>query len=133
MLNLRIIKLLIIVIMMALNISVVCRIPMPYVKCGDGISDYRNALVEKPDHSYEYYDDIIKKKISLVTSKYATDILECHPEVEMTQKYVDAGFTHKTFIRANGEEYWIYNSPKIELYDELGTIVDDVATDLWRQ
>lgn len=129
----RITELLIIATLLALNITMLCYIPMPHVKCGDSVSDYRNALVEKPDNSDEYYEKIIKKKIRIVTSRYATDILAQHPEVALTQKYVDAGFTHKTFIRTNGKDYWIYNNPNVEVYDELNNIIDDVAADLWRQ
>ena len=129
----RITELLIIATLLALNITMLCYIPMPHVKCGDSVSDYRNVLVEKPDNSDEYYEKIIKKKIRIVTSRYATDILAQHPEVALTQKYVDAGFTHKTFIRTNGKDYWIYNNPNVEVYDELNNIIDDVAADLWRQ
>lgn len=129
----RITELLIIATLLALNITMLCYIPMPHVKCGDSVSDYRNALVEEPDNSDEYYEKIIKKKIRIVTSRYATDILAQHPEVALIQKYVDAGFTHKTFIRTNGKDYWIYNNPNVEVYDELNNIIDDVAADLWHQ
>ena len=129
----RTIKVIIVLVLLVINISTWCYIPMPHVKCGDSVSDYRNVLVEKPDNNDECYEKIIKKKIRIVTSRYATDILAQHPEVALTQKYVDAGFTHKTFIRTNGKDYWIYNNPNVEVYDELNNIIDDVAADLWRQ
>lgn len=129
----RTIKVIIVLILLVINISTWCYIPDPYIECGYPNSVRVNCLNVKPKIDDEYYEKIIKKKIRIVTSRYATDILAQHPEVALTQKYVDAGFTHKTFIRTNGKDYWIYNNPNVEVYDELNNIIDDVATDLWRQ
>lgn len=120
--------------LIALSIAYVyVYIPNPYIKCGASVLDYKNALLEKPEKTDSYYEALMGKKVRIVTSKYADRFLGQHPKVEETHKYVDAGFTQKTYIKVDGKEYWIFSSSNVKEIEEIDYIIDDVALDLWRQ
>jgi hypothetical protein len=97
------------------------------------VHNYKNALLEKPEKTDSYYEALMGKKVRIVTSKYADRFLGQHPKVEETHKYVDAGFTQKTYIKVDGKEYWIFSSSNVKEIEEIDYIIDDVALDLWRQ
>jgi len=107
-------------------------IPNPYIKCGASVLDYKNALLEKPKKNDNYYESLMERKIRIVTSKYADRFLEQHSKVEETHKYVDAGFTHKTYIKIGGKDYWIYNTSNDKDIEEIESIIDDVAITVWQ-